>query len=269
VRKRLVIVAAVIVALIVIAAFLLSQGGTFQAIAKGSIIVTLTDEETGKPIGKVGSGYVRVVLGGIDQGYLTDKGELKIEGVEAGTRELLLVIPRYGEKRQFVEVGAGQTVPANVIVDMPNPIFDVTIGCNTNFGFFDEYGDISVTLTNRGDADSVSTSVLVIVYKEDDTSTPIATHMLDFPSLVPRQDGGISHTLNWRCNEFVFGPKEIISAVVFDGWAYTPQNEQVVSTISAPSSLVAEISYSVGNYLKSRPDLVVDTVSKILIGWFG
>lgn len=268
-RKRLLIAATTIVVLVVIAAFLLSQGGIFQALAKGSIIVTLTDEETGKPIGKVDSGYVRVVLGGIDQGYLTDEGELKIEGVEPDTHELLLIIPHYGEKRQFVEVGAGQTVPVNIVVDMPNPIFEVSIGCNTNFGLFDEYGDISIKLTNRGDVNSVSTSVLVIVYKEDDTSIPIATHMLDFPSLVPRQDGGISHTLNWRCNEFVFGPKEIITTVVFDGWAYTPQNEQVVSTISVPSSLVAEISYSVGNYLKSRPDLVVDTVSKIVIGWFG
>jgi hypothetical protein len=268
VRKRLVIVAIAIVALIIIAAFLISQG-TFQVLAKGSIIVTLTDEETGKPIGKVDNGYVRVMLGGIDQGYLTDEGELKIEGVEQGTHELVLIIPQYGEKRQFVEVGSGQTVPVNIIVDMPNPIFDVTIGCKTGLDWFDEVGDISVTLTNRGDVDSRSTSVLVIVYKEDDTSTPIATHMLDFPSLVPRKDGGSSHTLSWRCTEFVWGPKEIIATVVFDGWPYTPQNEQVVSTISAPSSIVAEISYSVANYLKNRPDLVVDTVSKILIGWFG
>ncbi len=267
-RKRIVMVTIAIIAFSVVAAFLLSQG-TFQALAKGSIIVTLTDEETGKPIGKVDSGYVRVVLGGIDQGYLTDEGELKIESVEPETHELMLIIPHYGEKRQFVEVGSGQTVPVNIVVDMPNPIFEVTIGCKTGLNWFDEVGDISVTLTNRGDVASSSTSVLVIVYKEDDTSIPIATHMLDFPSLVPRQDGGISNTLSWKCNEFVWGPKEVIAAVVFDGWAYTPQNEQVVSNISAPSSMVAEISYSVANYLKSRPDLVVDTVSKILIGWFG
>jgi hypothetical protein len=269
VKKRLAIAATVIAVLVIIAVFLLSQGGTFQALAKGSIIVTLTDEETGKPIGKVDSGYVRVVLGGIDQGYLTDEGELKIEGVEPDTHELLLIIPHYGEKRQFVEVGSGQTVPVNIVVDMPNPIFDVTIGCKTGLDWFDEVGDISVTLTNRGDVASRSTSVLVIVYKEDDTSTPIATHMLDFPSLVSRQDGGISHTLSWRCTEFVWGPKEVITAVVFDGWAYTPQNEQVVSVISAPNSMVNEISYSVANYLKNRPDLIVNTVAKIMIGWFG
>lgn len=54
--------------------------------------------------------------------------------------------------------------------------------------------------------------------------------MLDFPSLVPRKDGGISHTLTWRCNEFVWGPKEIISVVIFDGWQYTPQNEQIITS---------------------------------------
>lgn len=238
-------------------------------LAKGTVIVTLRDEETGKPIGRVNGGYVRVMLGGLDQGYLTDEGELKIEGVNSGTRELVLIIPYYGEKRQFVEVGSGQTVPADIVVDMPNPIFEVTVDCNTHLEWFDEVGDISVTLTNRGGVSSRSTSVLIIVHKEDDTSNPIATHMLDFPSLVPRKDGGISHTLTWKCNAFVWGPKEIITTVIFDGWPYTPQNEQVASVISAPSSMVTELTYSVTNYLKDRPELVVDTISQILISWFG
>jgi len=272
-KKRLVIAIAAIIIIVVVAAFLFSQGGTqqglFQVQAKGSISVTLTDEETGKPIGKVDSGYVRVMLGGVDQGYLTDKGELKIDNVIVGLQELTVIIPHYGEKRQFIEVSSGQNVPANIVVDMPNPIFDVTIDCKTSW-FFDESGEISVTLTNRGDVASVSTSVLILVYTEEDTSTPIATHMYDFPSLVPREDGGGSHKSDiWKCSAFKYGPKEIITAVIFDGWAYTPQNEQVVSTIAAPSSLIAEVSNSVASYLKNHPEIVVETISKAIIGWFG
>jgi len=175
---------------------------------------------------------------------------LKIERVSSGTTELTLIIPQYGEKRQFVEVESGQTVSANIVVDMPNPIFEVSVSCNSHLDFFDEVGDMSITLTNRGTVSSRSTSVLVIVYKEDDTSIPIATHMLDFPSLVPREDGGISHTLTWRCEEFVWGPKEIIAVVVFDGWPYTPQNEQVVNEISVPNSMASEVAYSISNYLE-------------------
>jgi hypothetical protein len=244
-------------------------------LAKGSVIVTLTDEETGKPVGKVNGGYVRVMLGGFDQGYLTDEGELKIEGVSPDTHELVLIIPKYGEKRQFVEVGSGRTVSADIVVDMPNPIFEVAIECNTHIEWSlsipptDEVGDISVTLTNKGDVDSRSTSVLLIVYEEGDTSHPIATHMLDFSSLAPRKDGGKSETLSYKCNAFVWGPKEIIAAVVFDGWPYTPQNDQVVSEISVPSSVVAELTNSVTNYLRDHPELMVDTISRVLISWYG
>ncbi len=254
---------------VAVIAIALIVSGVVPVLAKGSVIVTLTDVETGKPIGRVGEGYVRVMIGGKDQGYLTDMGELMIKDVEAGTKELVLIIPKYGEKRQFIEVGAGQTVSADIVVDMPNPIFDVSASCKTGWELFDEYGDISVTLTNRGDVSSMGTNILVIVYKEDDTSVPIATHIFDFPSLVPRKDGGVSYTESWKCSEFVWGPKEIISVVVFDGWQYTPQNEQVVNEISVPNSMATEIAYSIANYLANNPDKVIGTISKICISWFG
>ncbi|MCW4024530.1 MAG: hypothetical protein NWF01_05795 [Candidatus Bathyarchaeota archaeon] len=272
-RGILAVIVVVLVIVIGVSVVLLSQGasqrGIFQSMPNGSVFIKLTDEGTGKPIGKVDSGYVHVVLGGVDRGYLNDEGELKIDDIEPGSQELMLVIPHYGEKRQFVTVESGQTVPASIVVDMPNPVFDVSINCKTSW-FFDEYGEITVTLTNRGDVPSVCTSVLLLVYTDDDTSTPIATHMIDFPSLVPRQDGGASQTSDtWKCSAFKYGPKELITAVVFDGWAYTPQNEQVVSSISSSNSIFTDLSYSVANYLKNHPDLMVNTVSKIVIGWMG
>jgi hypothetical protein len=264
--KVILVVGAVAIAAIVI--FLLMSGAV-PVLAKGSVIVTLTDEETGKPIGRVPNGYVRVMLGGVDQGHLTDEGELKIEGVNPGTHELVLIIPQYGEKSQFVEVGSGQTVSADIVFDMPNPVFQVAVECNTRYLIFWEDADLTVSLTNIGNVNSQSTSVLLIVHREDDPSMPIATHMINFPSLVPRMDGGESVTRTWHTDAFVPGPKEIITAVVFDGWEYTPQNEQVVSEISVPSSMLAELTYSITNYLKEHPDYVIDTISKILISWYG
>jgi hypothetical protein len=257
-----------IVAIAAIVIFLLVSDAV-PVLAKGSVIVTLTDEETGKPIGRVPNGYVRVMLGGVDQGHLTDEGELKIEGVNPGTQELVLIIPQYGEKSQFVEVSAGQTVSADIVFDMPNPVFRVAVDCNTHYWILVEDADLSITLTNIGTVNSQGTSVLLIVHKEDDLSVPIATHIIDFPSLVPRRDGGESVTRTWHCDAFVPGPKEIITAVVFDGWEYTPQNEQVVSEISASSSMIGELTYSITNYLKDHPDYVIDTISKILISWYG
>lgn len=231
----------------------------------------MKDEETGKPIGRVDGGYARVILDDVDQGYVTDYGELRIEGVNPGTHELVVVVPYYGEVKRFVEVGSGQTVPATFEINMPNPVFQVGVEAKTRWTIIppDELGDIKVTLTNIGDADSRSTSVLVLVYKEDDLTTPIATKILDYPSLVPRGRGGESVTREWIGADFVWGPKEIVAIVVYDAWPFTPQNDKVVSQIAAPSSVVSELTYSIANYLKQHPEVVIKTVAQILIAWYG
>jgi hypothetical protein len=234
----------------------------------GSISLTLRDFGSQKPIGKVDGGYVQVLLGGVDAGYLNDNGELEIDGVPEGSQNLTLIIPSYGQKRQNVEITSGENTPVDILIDMPNPIFDLTIDCTTGW-LFEQYGDITVSLTNSGDLASEHTSVLIIVYNADDTSTPLDTHTFDFPSLVPIKDGGQSYTPEtWRCNNFRYGSKEIIVAVVFDGWAYTPQNEQVINEVSVPSSLFTQVSNSVAGYLSNHPEVIVETVAKVSIGWF-
>jgi len=278
-RKTVLIVGATAIVLVIIVFALFSSSmspiSSFisPVSAKGNVIVTLKDEETGKPIGKVSGGYVRVVLGGVDRGYLTDYGELKIEGVDPGSHELMLIVPSYGEVRRFVDVGSGQTVPVDIKVNMPNPVFSVGVDVKlTGTAFWEnlfgdsETGHIKVSLTNVGDADSVSTSVLVIVYKKDDLSMPIATEMLNFQSLVPRSRGGGSETEEWACEAFLWGPGEVVATVVFDGWPYTPQNRQVVSQVSVPASMMDELTNSILNYLNQNPDLVINTVAKIVIG---
>jgi hypothetical protein len=266
-RKHVMVIGIGVAAAAVIIALLAT--GIIPVVAKGNIIVTLVDEETGKRVGRVDGGYPRVILDGVDQGYLTDYGELKIEGVNPGTRELTVVVPYYGEVKRFVEVGAGQIVPATIEINMPNPVFRVGVEAKSYLKGFDELGYIKVSLTNIGDADSRSTSVLVLVYREDDLTTPIATKVLDFPSLVPRTRGGETVTREWPDANFVWGPKEIVAVVVFDAWPFTPQNDKVVSEISVSSSVVSELAYSILNYLKQHPELIVKTIAQILIAWYG
>lgn len=281
-RKLLMIALAIVVAIAVISALLISSGSfqvtpnkasqaTVQEVKKGTIVVNLKDEETGKAIGKVDSGYVRVLLGGLDQGYLTDYGEVRINEVQPGGQELTLIIPRYGEVRRLVEVGEGQTVPVNIEVNMPNPVFrvgvDVTVtGAAWYQNLFrdSETGQIKLSLANTGDADSVGTSALVIVYRADDLSKPIATQIIDFPSLVPRKNAGEAVIREWTCSNFVYGPKEVVAVVVYDGWPYTPQNGRVVADVSVPSSMSAELASSVTNYLSQHPDQVISTVANIV-----
>lgn len=69
--------------------------------------------------------------------------------------------------------------------------------------------------------------------------------------------------------DFVFGSKEIVAVVIFDGWPFTPQNERVVSQISAPSSMIEELSYSVITNLKTHPEVVVKAIAQILLAWYG
>lgn len=270
-RKTLLIAGTVATVVIILA---LIFSGILPVSAQGAIIVTLKDEETGKPIGRVNGGYVRVVLGGTDRGYLTDYGELRMEGVTPGSNELIVVVPSYGEVRRFVDVGAGQTVPVEIEINMPNPVFQVGVEVSlTGASWWEnllgdaETGNIRVSLTNIGNADSVSTSVLVIVYRKDDMSIPIATKMLDFPSLVPRSRGGESVTKDWSCVEFVYGPGEIVATVIFDGWAFTPKNEEVVSQVATSTSMLWELTSSIKSYLSDHPDIVVNTIVKILIAW--
>lgn len=270
-RTLLATVTIVVVIAVVATLFVFSQFASphFSPVENGgSISLTLTDSDTQKPIGKVDGEYVRVTLGGVNAGYLNDDGELEIDGVPEGSQELTLIIPDYGQKRQHLEVKSGENTPVNIVIDMPNPIFDVTMACTTGW-LFEQYGDINVSLTNTGDKASDHTSVLILVYNEQDTSTPEATHTFAFPSLVPEKEGGKSCTSEtWRCNNFRYSSKEIITAVVLEGWAYTPQNEQAINEVSVPDSLFAQVSDSIAKYLSDNPEVVVGTVSKVAVGWF-
>lgn len=113
---------------------------------------------------------------------------------------------------------------------MPTPEFEAGVEADVSLWHIppDERADISITLANIGDVDSLGTSVLVLVYNEDDLSTPIATRIIDFGRLAPRQRAGQSQTKIWEGADFIYEPKEIIVVAVFDGYPFTLQNKEVL-----------------------------------------
>jgi len=265
-KGRTAILIGAAIAMILIA---LLATGILPVVAKGNVIVTLKDEETGKLIGRVDGGYVRVVLGGRDQGYLTDKGELKIKDVDPGTHELVLIVPHVGERRRFVEVGPGQTVTADVFVDMPNPEFVVAVHVDQPWYYLGEKGYVKVTVTNIGNFRSVGAKALVLLYREDNPDSPADQTILDFGNLGKIGEKDDTKTLEWGTWAFEPGTWEAVAVVIFDGWEFTPQNEQVVSQVTVPTDAQERIIASLLSYAEQHAIDIAATIAKIVIGWFG
>lgn len=228
-----------------------------------TVTLAISDEETGLPVSEM-----RVFIDGSEEGITTEEGEIIIEDILPGTHKAEIDVPGYiGRKEKYFDVGIQERIP--LIIDMPNPEFQIAVSGESHWQIWYELGEVCVELVNVGNADSKSTIVLVLVYREDDLSNPIDSEILNFPSLVPIQHGGESETRYWNDVNFVLGPSEIIVTIVFDGWTYTPQNEQVLSQITVPSSMLAELTYSVTNYLKEHPEVIVNTIAKIVVAWWG
>lgn len=178
----------VLIAAVIIASLYVS--GVFRVLAKGSVIVTLVDKETGKRIGRVGYAYTKVFLDEEDCGFVTDEGEFRISGVTTGVHKLTLNIPYYGNYTRYVNVGMWQTVNVTAIVDMPNPSFAVTIHVDQSWG--GEKGTVYITITNNGSMPSVNTKILVFILREDSPTTPVDATIIDIGELWP--SGG------WKTN---------------------------------------------------------------------
>jgi hypothetical protein len=268
-RNYAIAIGAGVIAATILITFLATGVILPQVLAKGNVIVTLKDEETRKPIGRVDGGYVRVMLGGRDQGYLTDRGELKIKDVEPGTHELILIVPYVGEIRRFVEVGPGQTVAADVFVDMPNPEFVVAVHVDQPWYYFKEKGTVKVTITNVGNFRSVGAKALVLLYREDDPDSPADQTILDFGNLDKIGEKDDTKTLEWSTWAFEPGTWEAIAVVIYDGWEFTPQNEQVVSQVTVPTDAQERIVASLLSYAEQHAIEIAATIAKIVIAWLG
>jgi len=178
----------VLIAAVIIASLYVS--GVFRVLAKGSVIVTLVDKETGKRIGRVGYAYTKVFLDEEDCGFVTDEGEFRISGVTTGIHKLTLNIPYYGNYTRYVNVGMWQTVNVTAVVDMPNPTFAVAISVDQQQ--FGEKGTVYITITNNGNMPSVNTKILVFILREDSPTTPVDSTIIHIGELWP--SGG------WKIN---------------------------------------------------------------------
>jgi len=228
-----------------------------------TVTLTVHDTETGLSVREIDV-YVDDEL----RGTTTRDGKLIIENILPGHHTIGLDVPGYtGMVNNYIEVGTQEIISLDV--DVPNPKFVVGVDAYSYLkGLSGEFGDVQVTLSNVGEVDSSGTSILVLVYRDDDLTMPIASKPLQFPSLVPTQHGGELVEREWTdIDAFVWGPGEIVVVVVYDGWRYTPQNEQVVNQANVPPSMFAGIAYSVGQYLEQHPEEVVNTIAKIVIDW--
>ena len=228
-----------------------------------TVTLIVHDTETGLPVKEMD-----VYIDGDMRGTTTRDGKFIIENILPGHHTVGVDVPGYtGMVNKYIEVGTQEIISLDV--DVPNPVFVVGVEANSywNLG---EYGNVKVTLSNVGEVNSEGTQVLVFVYTEDDLDTPITSKVLPFPSLVPTQHGGYPVEKDWTdIDAFVWGPDEIVVVVLYDGWCYTPQNEQVVNQANVPSSMFTQVAYSVGQYLKEYPEEVANTIAQIVIGWKG
>jgi len=230
-----------------------------------TVTLTVHDTETGLSVREMD-----IYIDGEIKGTTTRDGKLIIEHILPGHHKVGLDVPGYtGMVNEYVEVSTQEIISLDI--DAPNPVFIVGVDARAYLsGFSGELGEVKVTLSNVGEVNSEGTQVLVLIYKEDDLTTPIASRVLSFPSLVPTPHGGYSVEKDWPAiDAFVYGPREIVVVVVYDGWRYTPQNEQPVNSAGVSSSMVAELAYSVNEYLRAHPEEVVNTIAKIVIGWLG
>lgn len=227
-----------------------------------TVTLTVHDTETGLSVREMD-----IYIDGELRGTTTRDGKLIIEHILPGHHTVGLDVPGYtGMVNKYVEVGTQEIISLDI--DAPNPVFIVGVDANSYWNLGGEFGNVFVTLSNVGEVNSEGTQVLVLVYRDDNLTMPIASKVLSFPSLVPTPYGGHQVEKDWPdIDAFVWGPGEIVVVVVFDGWRYTPQNEQVVNQANVPSSMFAGIAYSVGQYLEQHPEEVVNTITQIVIGW--
>lgn len=265
-KKGVGIAIGVVAAIVSVALVLAVRPSFIPGVAtKGEIIIDpLIDEETGKPIGRTDGGYPHVFLDGIDQGYVTDYGEVRISGVEPGTHELLVVVPNYGEVRRFITIEPGEAEEIHTEIDMPNPIFETSVRAWHHLSIIppDEIGDVEVTLTNMGDVDSQDTIALIFVYLEENPTQCVGSRTLRFGNIAPGADPVPKdvHDLT----EFAWLQGEYVVVVIVDRWEFTPEDKLPVSEVEVPEDILAEWVEQAVDYVKQHPE-VIGSIIRIII----
>jgi len=242
------------VALIVLLVFALP---TFVRAQYGTLTLQVTDTETGRSVDDV-----EIYVDNAFAGTTAQGGELDVPHLDYGRHRVSVLVPYYEQCKvdKYVDVAGNITVP--VSIDMPNPSFQISLEVATHLELFNEYGSVEVTLTNVGDVVSQDTIVLILVYLEGDTTTLIASRIINFGNVAAGAlpiKKGIPYI-----DEFKWRKTEHVSAVVVDRWKYTPQNEQVVTQAQVPIGLAEQVICDACAYIKQHPE-VIGTIAEIIL----
>lgn len=218
----------------------------------------VTDTETGRFVDDT-----HVYIDDVYVGTTAQGGELDVHHLEYERHRVSVLVPYYEQCKvdKYVDVTGNVTVP--VSINMPNPIFQISLEVSAHYELFNEYGSVQVTLANVGEVVSQDTIVLILVYLEDDMTTPIASRIIDFGNVAAGAQP-ITKEIT-PIDEFVWLKVEYVAAVVIDRWKYTPQNEQVVAEVQVPIGLEERIILDAYTYIEQHPE-VIGAIARIILG---
>jgi hypothetical protein len=297
-RKYAILLVCIIIAVVLSSIVIVIMPG----FAQGTVILYLEDTETCKPIGRVGNIYPLVFIDDVVQGFVSDTGKIRIEKLSPGSHKFTINIPYYGNYTDYINVNAWQTTDVKVTVDMPNPIFDIAIHVEQNA--LRTEGTIYITITNTGTMPSLGTQLLLLIFRDDNPTTPVDEVLLYVGELLsPSSYSGTNSliksngksqlisnqfypyirpfeppkyyfepkiytntkTLAWKTSAFDPGVSETIVAVILDNWQFTPQNRKVMGEINIPVDQLESLIASVMNWIKDRFGPILDAIVTIAL----
>jgi hypothetical protein len=222
-----------------------------------SLILTIRDSDTNTLVEGV-----TVYIDGKKVDSTTQQGTVMLETVSIGQHKISITYETFGEiDVDYITVNK-DTRDLSLLVDMPNPVFQVSASVTTTLGLFDEYGHVKINLANTGDIASQDTIALVLVYLEDDATNPIATRIVNFGNVAagaqPLQEEARD------ISEFVWGTGERVAVVIIDRWKYTPQNNNIVTQVQVPVGFAEQVVQQVFTYLQQHPE-IIGTIAKIIL----
>ena len=263
-RKTLLLMGVVLTIIIVAAlvAFTFSSNGarTLSSVVQGphaTMTLKISDTETGRLVDDVS-----VLVDGLSARTTVHNGELDVPNVKYGRHRISLLVPYYEQCKvdNYVDINGDTVVP--VSIDMPNPVFQASVSVQTHLEPLNEYGSVSITLANTGEVVSQDTIALAFTYMEENLTTPIATRIVNFGNIAVGAQP-IQRSIP-RMDEFVWLKSEHVAVVIIDRWKYTPENNQVVSQVNAPTALSEQIVSQANTYLQQHPE-ITGTTAKIII----
>ncbi len=223
--------------------------------APKSVIFTLTDTETNKPIT-----FENVFLESTGSAAYSstretdDIGKVKIDDIFPGDyRVTLQAVESRVKPSKVINIGSSKEIV--VSLDMPNPeLIASGLSCTEWWATItDWHGKCSVTIKNTESERSIATkdtAVVILVYLEDDSGNAqlVNKDVINIGRLLPSQEKKVTTK---ELTGFQWGKKEKIVAVLVEGWKYVPEDQKLMGEVNMPVSVTER-------WLKDLGDALVD-----------